>query len=335
MKLSIITTVYQAEKDLPRLLDSMKAQKSQELEFFLIDNGCTDGSVQICAEYARHDHRFKVHTLKKNIGYIAARNLGIDIVDADYIGFCDSDDFVEIGAYDIVIERLKQSGGDLLIGGWHTISGESVVRSLPPFECRTYSGKEKIDTIMPQFFGNYDGKKMLKGFMWKQFFRLSTIRDNGIRFCEILKPYEDMLLNAQYIKLCNSVVVTDTIIYNYIVNPESITVRMVNSYNIREESARISGLISRLKDEAENKECVTAAANLGLAMVITMMSICSRFNRSITALSAEIREALSPKIIQFISRQARPQTIIYKFLRLSLRNGMIKSLICLLKLRNR
>ena len=38
MKVSIITTIYKAEKDLPRLLDSMMAQKSPELEFFLIDN---------------------------------------------------------------------------------------------------------------------------------------------------------------------------------------------------------------------------------------------------------------------------------------------------------
>ena len=74
MKLSIITTIYKAEKDLPRLLDSMMQQKSPELEFFLIDNGSPDRCGEIAAEYAMRDSRFTLYTIKDNIGYIRARN---------------------------------------------------------------------------------------------------------------------------------------------------------------------------------------------------------------------------------------------------------------------
>ena len=59
MKVSIITTIYKAEKDLPRLLDSMMALKSPELEFFLIDNGSPDRCGEICAEYASRDSRLR------------------------------------------------------------------------------------------------------------------------------------------------------------------------------------------------------------------------------------------------------------------------------------
>ena len=97
MKISIITTVYKAEQDLPRLLDSMMAQKSPGLEFFLIDNGSPDRCGEICREYAKKDPRFTVYTLKENIGYIRARNLGIKVCDGDYVGFCDSDDYLEPG----------------------------------------------------------------------------------------------------------------------------------------------------------------------------------------------------------------------------------------------
>ena len=335
MKLSIITTVYQAEKDLPRLFDSMMSNKSQEVEFFLIDNGSSDGSAGICREYAEKDSRFHIHTLKENIGYIRARNLGLDIVDADYVGFCDSDDFVEAGAYDAAIEKIKESDCDLLIGGWNTISGDSMLTTLPPFECRTYSGKEDIETIMPQFFGSYEGRPMLRGFMWKQFFRLSIFRDYGIRFRESLKPYEDMLLNAQYIKHCSRVMVTDTVIYNYIVNPKSITAKIVNNYSVREESARISGLISILRQEAPDDRCETATANLGLTLVIIMMSISSRLKRPATTISAEIRKSLAPECIDFISKQSSPQTTQYKILRWCLRRNQIRSLLLLFKLRNR
>ena len=58
MKISIITTIYKAERDLPRLLESMMAQESSELEFFLIDNGSPDKCGEICEEYKRKDKRF-------------------------------------------------------------------------------------------------------------------------------------------------------------------------------------------------------------------------------------------------------------------------------------
>ena len=83
MKVCIITTVYNAAEDLPRLLNSMMAQKSSELEFFLIDNGSTDNSRSICEEYAKLDNRFKIFIIKENVGYICARNIGIKEVTAD------------------------------------------------------------------------------------------------------------------------------------------------------------------------------------------------------------------------------------------------------------
>ena len=77
MRISIVTTIYKAEKDLPRLLDSMMALRNPDLEFYLIDNGSPDRCGEICAEYARKDSRFFVLTLKENIGYIRARMLGL------------------------------------------------------------------------------------------------------------------------------------------------------------------------------------------------------------------------------------------------------------------
>lgn len=333
MKLSIITTIYQAEKDLPRLFDSMMSNESQELEFFLIDNGSTDRSAEICREYAAKDRRFHIHTLKDNIGYIRARNLGLDIVKADYVGFCDSDDFVEAGAYDIVIEKLKQSGCDLLIGGWHTISGDSVATYFPPFEFRTYSGKEEMETILPQFFGRYEGHRELDGFMWKQFFRLSIIKTNRLSFRESLKPYEDILFNAQYIKLCNIVTITDTVIYNYIVNPESITVKIVTHFRIKEEAERISELISALRVEAKCEQCLIATANQGLIFFTTMISISSQIKKSSFEISAEISESLSPDFIHFILHKSRPQKISYKFIKQCLKKRMLRFIIWLLKLK--
>ena len=110
MKVSIVTTIYKAEKDLPRLLDSMMALKSPKLEFFLIDNGSPDRCGEICAEYAKKDNRFFVRTLEENIGYIRARMLGVQECHGDYVGFCDSDDHLEPGGYDHAIREIAEYG---------------------------------------------------------------------------------------------------------------------------------------------------------------------------------------------------------------------------------
>lgn len=226
MKLSIITTVYNAVTDLPRLLDSMMAQKSPELEFFLIDNGSTDNSRTICEEYARKDHRFKIFIIKENVGYIRARNIGIKEVHADYIGFCDSDDFLEIGAYDRAIEKIKETNCDLYLTSYKTILEDQIKTTRLPYKNGLYRGQEVKDKIFPLAFGPYKQQSMLHGFMWKEIFRHELFSKNNLIFDPNLKPYEDQLLNVQFISLCNLVYVDDNDIYNYIVNPQSITAKM-------------------------------------------------------------------------------------------------------------
>lgn len=331
MKLSIITTVYQAEKDLPRLLDSMMTNKSSELEFLLIDNGSTDESANICAEYSKQDSRFKIHTLKENIGYIRARNLGISIVKADYIGFCDSDDFIENGAYDNIIGKLKKYDCDLIIGGWNTIINRHVIRNIPPFRCEYYSSKADLEKLMSQFFGPTDKLPMVRGFMWKQFFRLSLLRENGLRFRENMKPYEDMFLNAQYFKVCESILVTDDIIYNYIVNPKSITVKQISDLNIEEEGTRISELILSLRKEAENEACITATANQGLIMLGTMISLASKKHLSPNQIKDKIYESISVDLIKYIAQFSSPHKISYRWLKWCLSHDMLTSFIWIVK----
>ena len=108
MRISIVTTIYKAEKDLPRLLESMMSLKSPDLEFFLIDNGSPDRCGEICKEYAKKDDRFFVRTLEDNIGYIRARMLGIRECHGDYVGFCDSDDYLEPDGYDHAFQVISQ-----------------------------------------------------------------------------------------------------------------------------------------------------------------------------------------------------------------------------------
>ena len=93
-KVSIIIPVYNVESYLRRCLDSVVNQTLKDIEIILVNDGSTDGSLAICEEYAKNDDRIKIIT-RKNGGLSAARNTGLDNATSEYIGFIDSDDWVD------------------------------------------------------------------------------------------------------------------------------------------------------------------------------------------------------------------------------------------------
>lgn len=280
MKLSIITTVYNAVADLPRLLDSMMAQKSSALEFFLIDNGSTDNSRAICEEYAKRDRRFTIFVIKNNVGYIRARNIGIKEVKADYIGFCDSDDYLVVGAYDRAIERIKDTNCDLYLTSYRTLCGDNVAENKLPYECGLYAGNDVKNKILPLAFGPYNGKEMLHGFMWKEIFHHDLLLANNLSFMIELKPYEDQLLNVQAISLCKTVYVDDNPIYNYIVNPQSITAQMAKHPDYAAEWNRIVSLYNNKAKYATNAITGRANANVTLRFIYGMILSMVRYEKN-------------------------------------------------------
>lgn len=280
MKLSIITTIYNAAADLPRLLNSMMAQKNPNLEFFLIDNGCVDNSRVICEKYAKRDSRFTIFVIEDNVGYICARNIGIKEVKADYVGFCDSDDYLEIGAYDYAIERIKEAGCDLYLTSYRTIIGDNVIDNKLPYDCGFYVGEDIKNKILPLAFGPYNGKGMLHGFMWKEIFRHDLLLLNNLSFEVELKPYEDQLLNVQVINLCKVVCVDDNPIYNYVVNPQSITAHIAKYPDYSVEWKRIVSLYNHKTKYAINAVTCCANANATLNFVYGLILLIAKNERN-------------------------------------------------------
>lgn len=92
--ISIIIPVYNVQNYLRECIDSVIAQTYKNLEIILVDDGSPDKSGEICDEYSKKDARIKV-IHKENGGLSDARNVALDIAKGEYIGFIDSDDYVE------------------------------------------------------------------------------------------------------------------------------------------------------------------------------------------------------------------------------------------------
>ncbi len=103
--ISVIIPVYNVEKYLPKCLDSVCAQADCVREIILINDGSTDGSLAICKSYAQKDERIKIIE-QENKGLSATVRVGVRVATCDYVGFVDSDDYIEPDMYKILSEEL-------------------------------------------------------------------------------------------------------------------------------------------------------------------------------------------------------------------------------------
>jgi glycosyltransferase involved in cell wall biosynthesis len=105
--ISIIVPVYQVKAYLEKCVRSLQDQTYRNLEILLIDDGSLDGSQDLCDRLAAEDERIVV-CHQENAGPSAARNRGLAMATGAYIGFADSDDFVDPNMYELLYQGICQ-----------------------------------------------------------------------------------------------------------------------------------------------------------------------------------------------------------------------------------
>ena len=120
VKVSIIVPIYNTEKYLIKCLDSLVNQTLTDIEILLINDGSTDNSQKIIDEYVKKYPNICRCFRQENSGQACARNVGINSARGDFIAFVDSDDYVDITAYEKVsISRLSRKWGFSTFWTWH------------------------------------------------------------------------------------------------------------------------------------------------------------------------------------------------------------------------
>ena len=114
IKVSIIVPVYNSEKYLQTLINSLIAQTLKEIEIIVIDDGSTDSSGKILDDYQSELEKIKV-IHKQNAGVSAARNTGLEVASGEYIGFVDSDDWIEKDMYEKLYNTAKLKNCNVVI----------------------------------------------------------------------------------------------------------------------------------------------------------------------------------------------------------------------------
>ena len=218
MKISVIIPVYNVEKYLKRCLDSVINQTYKNLEIILIDDGSTDKSGNICDEYAAKDKRIIV-IHKENGGLSDARNKGLDICTGDYISFIDSDDWIENGFYEYVVNNVKDN--DLLIFDYYITNGKNS-KWIKYKNTEVELSKEKCLIEL--------AKAKLQSYTCNKIYKLDLF--DNIRFPKG-RNYEDQAIIHLIIDKCNKIMYYDKAFYYYYQNPNGITYT-VNYKNYRD-----------------------------------------------------------------------------------------------------
>jgi glycosyltransferase involved in cell wall biosynthesis len=164
LALSIIVPVYRAEESLRRCVDSILSQTFADFELILVDDGSPDNCPQMCDGYAKKDKRVKV-THQANMGGAAAVTRGITLSEGKFIGFVDSDDWIEPEMYRNMLEAAVKYNADMVKCGSISHRGKKLVES---------SGIDRIEV--------FEGEEILSGLLERILNPWLFWKDGGLQF---------------------------------------------------------------------------------------------------------------------------------------------------------
>ena len=239
--LSIIVPIYNAEKYLTDCLNSLISQIGSDIEIICIDDCSTDNSKQIVLDFMKNDNRFILISNDFNCGSHESRIKGIKVSKGKYIGFCDSDDFIENNYIKVIKSQLNSHRVDILEFG-HLIKGKI---------------KKRYNRNYSRSYYNYlEGAKLLFNFnktnincnLWNKVYKRKILLD----VCNILPSMnifmaEDVLMNFLAFSISKNFRFINVELYNY---------------RVHNQNSASSGVISKDKYEKYQKDYLLVIKNI-------------------------------------------------------------------------
>ncbi|MBD5401502.1 glycosyltransferase [bacterium] len=211
IKVSVIVPVYNVSKYLSRCLDSLVNQTEKNIEIICVNDGSTDNSAEILEEYAKKDSRIVVLT-QENAGLSAARNTGMEVVRGEYIGFVDSDDWVDLDFYEKLYDAAKRNDCDIAVADFIRQHPKNKKIRLHLTEEKVYEKAEDKYLICRTF---------REGCVWNKIYRTEFLKSIDLKFV-VGMYYEDRDFTARSLFYSKKLVTVPNTYYDYFVNEKSI-----------------------------------------------------------------------------------------------------------------
>lgn len=209
--ISVIVPIYKVEEYLERCVDSILTQTYSNLEIILVDDGSPDNCGHICDKYAETDERVRV-IHQENGGLPAARNAGLNVATGEYIGFVDSDDFIEAKMFEVLLNCLLENKVDIVQCGITNSEAKEYVNNADIHELLICNQKEAIIHLL-------SSDEVVTCSVWNKLYKAELF--SQLRFPNVRS--EDFGLNYYMFKRISKIAVIDTPLYHYVLRGNSIT----------------------------------------------------------------------------------------------------------------
>ena len=245
--ISVIVPVHNAADTLERCVHSIMNQTYRNLEIILVDDASTDSSRESMECLEQEDpERIMVICCDENAGPGGARNIGLMYAQGDYLGFVDSDDYIQSSFYEKLLNEITSGGYDYVDCGYFNEAKDLAMLNTGRDTRGKLTEQQKCELIVSG------------GYIWSKLFRRSLFADNGIAFREkcIL---EDSEVLVELIARSKSVGAVEETLYWYSATAGSASSRnTAASYvlNIYEAMKALIGLKDRLDDYDDLKPAI-------------------------------------------------------------------------------
>lgn len=212
---SVIVPVFNTAKYLSRCLDSILRQSYENLEIIIIDDGSTDNSYAVAKTYEQKDSRIRLIT-QENCGVTPTRVRGIREAQGKWIGFVDSDDYIEPYMYEQLATCIDWQDCDLVSADTylHTLSGALTI-DFDNYAPRLYENlpRDIYPTMLHDFHINIKG---MRCYLVTKLFRADILKSVAEKVDLRVFYGEDAMILYRYCLLCNSIYIMREPLYHYI-----------------------------------------------------------------------------------------------------------------------
>lgn len=301
-KVSIVVPVYNTGNYLARCLDSLLAQTLNDIEIIAVNDGSTDDSEEILKQYAKRDPRIKVID-KQNGGISSARNIGVSQARGEYIGFVDSDDWVDANMYEELHNAAVVNKAGIVMCSYIREFGTHSKTKVFALPDRVYYHNQEVHTkVLRRLVGPLHEEMANPEFLdawgtvWTKLYRAEIIKDNHIEFTDLkeIGTNEDLLFNIYASYYSESFLFINKPFYHYWRANEASFTSGYNA-NLFEQWFRLYSIIEAfLKDKKMAHEFYAALNNrICLSVLGFGLNTISGRNRSSIEGITELRRILA------------------------------------------
>lgn len=220
-KVSIIIPIYNTEKYLYKCLESVTDQTLSDIEIICVNDGSTDGSLQIMQEFASKDSRIKI-VQKENGGLVSARKAGVEAATGEYIGYVDSDDYIEPDMYERMYQTAREQQVDMVTCGYF-LEGNYTTTHFDTVDSGLYAD-DKMEYLREHSIYRMEKKETgLRGALWCKLYRREILKKVQLEVPESISIAEDKVCLLHYLLHCKSVYVMKEAFYHWCIHGESMS----------------------------------------------------------------------------------------------------------------